>query len=90
MTILPLTYLGGVEWFARLAQDDCVIDVGENWVKQTARNRAEIMTANGVAALTVPGSIPIGCRWFRPIAIPLFSTITRSGSRRYMRAGSIF
>ncbi len=54
MTILPLTYLGGVEWFARLAQDDCVIDVGENWVKQTARNRAEIMTANGVAALTVP------------------------------------
>jgi hypothetical protein len=33
---------------------DCVIDLGENWVKQTARNRAEILTAGGVAALTVP------------------------------------
>jgi hypothetical protein len=31
-----------------------VIDIGENWVKQTSRNRAEIVTANGVAALTVP------------------------------------
>jgi hypothetical protein len=31
-----------------------VIDTGENWVKQTSRNRAEILTANGVASLTVP------------------------------------
>ncbi len=54
MTILPVTYLGGVEWFRRLARGGCVVDVGENWVKQTARNRAEIVTANGVAALTVP------------------------------------
>lgn len=54
MTILPLTYLGGVDWFARLAGGDCVIDIGENWVKQTARNRAEIMTAGGVGALMVP------------------------------------
>jgi hypothetical protein len=54
MTILPLTYLGGVEWFAHLAGGDAVIDVGENWVKQTSRNRCEILTANGVATLTVP------------------------------------
>jgi hypothetical protein len=54
MTILPLTYLGGVEWFAHLAAGGCVIDTGENWVKQTSRNRAEILTANGVASLTVP------------------------------------
>ncbi len=54
MTILPVTYLGGVEWWARLAGGGCVIDTGENWVKQTARNRAEILTAGGVAALTVP------------------------------------
>ncbi len=54
MTILPVTYLGGVEWFSRLLGGGCVVDVGENWVKQTARNRAEILTANGVAALTVP------------------------------------
>ncbi len=54
MTILPLTYLGSTEWFAHLARGECVVDIGENWVKQTARNRAEILTANGVAALTVP------------------------------------
>jgi hypothetical protein len=36
------------------ANGGCVIDIGENWVKQTARNRCEIMTSGGVAALTVP------------------------------------
>jgi hypothetical protein len=35
-------------------QDDCVIDIGENYVRQTARNRCEILTAGGVAALAVP------------------------------------
>lgn len=54
MTILPLAYLGNTEWFAHLTCGDCVIDIGENWIGQTARNRAEILTANGVAALTVP------------------------------------
>ena len=54
MTILPLTYLGNTEWFARLAQGDCIIDIGENWVKQTSRNRCEIMTSGGAATLTVP------------------------------------
>lgn len=54
MTILPLTYLGSTEWFAHLVRGECTIDVGENWVKQTARNRAEILAANGVATLTVP------------------------------------
>ncbi len=54
MTILPLTYLGNTEWFARLLAGDCIVDVGENWLKQTARNRCDILTANGVASLTVP------------------------------------
>ncbi len=62
MTILPLTYLGGVEWFTHFAAAcdpcvagcDCVIDMGENWVKQTSRNRAEVLTVNGPAMLTVP------------------------------------
>ncbi len=54
MVILPLTYLGSTEWFAHLLNDDCIIDIGENWVKQTARNRCEILTSVGVAALTVP------------------------------------
>jgi hypothetical protein len=54
MTILPITYLGGIEWFRQLIAGDCVIDIGENWVKQTARNRCEIMTSGGVATLVVP------------------------------------
>lgn len=54
MTILPLAYLGSTEWFARLVQGDCIIDTGENWVKQTVRNRCDIMTSSGIATLTVP------------------------------------
>jgi hypothetical protein len=54
MTILPLTYLGSTAWFARLLAGDCVVDIHENWVKQTARNRLDIVTAAGVSTLTVP------------------------------------
>jgi hypothetical protein len=54
MTILPLTYLGSTAWFTRLVTGDCVVDVHENWVKQTARNHLDIVTANGPATLTVP------------------------------------
>lgn len=54
MTILPLTYLGNIEYFAALCSGgNAVIDLGENYVKQTYRNRCEIMTAGGVATLTV-------------------------------------
>lgn len=57
MTILPITYLGSVDYFGRLTGGGdvrTVIDTGENWVKQTARNRCEILTSGGVATLTVP------------------------------------
>jgi hypothetical protein len=54
MTILPLTYLGSTAYYARLLAGDCVVDVHENWVKQTARNRLDIVTANGPATLTIP------------------------------------
>ena len=53
MTILPSAYLGSVEYFARLLRDECVIDVGEHFLKRSERNRANIMTANGVLPLTV-------------------------------------
>ncbi len=54
MTVLPITYLGSADYFSHLVDEKCVIDIGENWVKQTARNRLDILTANGPAALTVP------------------------------------
>lgn len=53
MTILPCTYLGSIEYFAHLLRGDCVIDVGEHFVKRSERNRAHILTAGGVMELTV-------------------------------------
>lgn len=52
MTILPAAYLGSVAYFARLLRDDCVIDLGEHFVKRSERNRARILTSGGVMELT--------------------------------------
>ncbi len=53
MTILPVAYLGSIEYFAHLIQEECVIDLGEHFIKRSERNRGRIMTANGVMDLTV-------------------------------------
>ena len=53
MTILPLTYLGNIEYYRLLYSGGCVIDLYENYVKQSFRNRCEIMTSGGRASLTV-------------------------------------
>lgn len=52
-TILPLMYLGSVEYFARLLHGDCVIDLGEHFVKRSARNRTRILASDGPMELTV-------------------------------------
>lgn len=53
MTILPSAYWGSAEWYARIVQcDDCVIDIGENYVKRSERNRMRIMTADGEMLLS--------------------------------------
>ncbi len=53
MIILPSTYLPSIEHFRHIASGDYIIDLGENYIKRSERNRAEIMTANGVMQLTV-------------------------------------
>lgn len=55
MTILPSVYYGSVEYWAALVQagDDVIIDIGENYVKRSERNRTEIMTSGGVMQLSV-------------------------------------
>ncbi|MBQ1254084.1 MAG: WbqC family protein [Alistipes sp.] len=53
MVILPSSYLPSVEYVARLLREDCVIDMGENFIKRSERNRGSILTANGVMQLTV-------------------------------------
>ena len=52
MKILPLAYLGSMEWWREALSPDSVIDVGEHFVKQTARSRCEIATAAGRMMLT--------------------------------------
>ena len=53
MTILPSAYMPSVEYVARLLREECLIDLGENYVKRSQRNRASILSANGVMELTV-------------------------------------
>ncbi len=53
MTILPLTYLGSVEYFARLLRGGCTVDLGEHFVKRSARNRTRILACGGPMELTV-------------------------------------
>ena len=56
MVVLPLTDGGSVEHFANLLQggEETVIDLGENYVKRSERNRTEIVTPTGGMVLSVP------------------------------------
>lgn len=56
MVVLPLTYWGNIEYFANLLQggEEAVIDIGENYVKRSERNRTEIVTPTGGMVLSVP------------------------------------
>lgn len=53
MEVLSLTYLGNIQWFSKLCGSECVIDIHEHYVKQSYRNRCDILTANGPASLTI-------------------------------------
>lgn len=53
MTILPAAYLPSVEYFAALLGGDCLIDLGEHFLKRSERNRARILASDGVTDLTV-------------------------------------
>jgi hypothetical protein len=51
---LPLPYFGNLFFYAVLFQTDHIIDVHENYRKQTYKNRAEIVTDQGLLKLTIP------------------------------------
>lgn len=53
MNILPLTYLGNIRYYTKLCLSECVIDIHEHYIKQSYRNRCDILTVNGPASLTV-------------------------------------
>lgn len=51
--ILPLSYLGNTYYYSKLCHEPCIIDIHENYVKQSYRNRCDILSANGPISLTV-------------------------------------
>ena len=55
MIILPSVYFGTTEYWTALVKGgaDVVIDLGENYVKRSERNRTEIMTSGGIMQLSV-------------------------------------
>lgn len=53
INILPLTYLGNIQYFTKLCFTDCIVDIHEHYVKQSYRTRCDILTANGPASLVI-------------------------------------
>jgi hypothetical protein len=53
--VFPISYLPPIDYFLQLIKsDDIVIDIQEHYVKQSLRNRCEILGANGKLSLSVP------------------------------------
>ena len=55
MIILPTAYFGSTEYWTAIVKggDSVVLDLGENYVKRSERNRTRIMTSGGVMQLSV-------------------------------------
>jgi hypothetical protein len=55
MVVFPTAYFGNIAYFKELLKHSQVsIEAQENFMKQTYRNRCEIVTANGIHCLSVP------------------------------------
>lgn len=52
--ILPSCSFGNLFYFRLMLEPGAVIDTGEHYIKQTWRNRYDIVAANGLLALTIP------------------------------------
>ncbi len=55
MIIVPTAYFGSTEYWTAILKggDSVVLDLGENYVKRSERNRTRIMTSGGVMQLSV-------------------------------------
>lgn len=61
MIILPIAYFGNLEYFWYFTTNNKVcIDINENYLKQSFRNRSEIYGANGRLNLSIPVVRPFG------------------------------
>ena len=53
--ISSIHYFPNLIYFASLIKyENFVIDTGENYIKQSFRNRTNILTSNGIQSLTIP------------------------------------
>ena len=60
---LPIAYFGNLEYFWHFTVNSKIsIDICENYVKQSYRNRAEIYGANGRLNLSIPVERPFGAQ----------------------------
>lgn len=58
ITLLPATYAGPIEYYARLLGGNCRVEQCGTWHKQTFANRCEILGPNGVEKLIIPVEKP--------------------------------
>ncbi|MBK7667555.1 MAG: WbqC family protein [Sphingobacteriaceae bacterium] len=53
--LLPTAYLPPINYFSLLLKNETVfIEEHEHFVKQTYRNRSEILSSNGLLSLSIP------------------------------------
>ena len=58
--IAPLPYFGNIGFYSSFLAGDMLIDLHEHYVKQSLRNRCELVGAQGRFSLTVPVHRPSG------------------------------
>jgi hypothetical protein len=55
ISVFPTSYFGNMSYYSSILKyDKIVLEAKENFIKQTFRNRCEILTANGVQQLSIP------------------------------------
>ena len=53
-TIIPTSYFGSILYYKILTQNNCKIEINDFFIKQTIRNRCEILGPNKILKLSVP------------------------------------
>ena len=55
ISVFPTSYFGNISYYSSILKyDKIVLEAKENFIKQTFRNRCEIVTGNGVQQLSIP------------------------------------
>lgn len=55
MSLFPIAYFPSIAYMQALCKsENIILDIHEHWIKQSIRNRCEILTSNGVQKLVIP------------------------------------